>query len=306
MPKIFAEASPIAWNWISLKGPDAQDFLHRLTSVNTRAMDVGTGSRGFFLTPMGKIRADFTLWNLAPQEYAFEFDAGAGDKWKSELLATIDQFTFSEQITILPVSGFSAVWIFLDRDETFTVDLKNGQTIAVNYEGSAIRLCNHGTIDYGRTWMTAWGEPAVMDKWLKGAEKTNFKTLEGWRIESLRPRTDMEITPDVNPLEIGLKDGIADNKGCYPGQEIIEKIVALGSPSRRLARIDGEGTPPALGEKIMNVAEVPAEVGTVSSVAQSGGKFSALSVIRKIYAKEGLDVQLGNSKAKIAKIAPYA
>ena len=50
------------------------------------------------------------------------------------------------------------------------------------------------------------------------------------RVLALCPRVDHELVFDANPLELGLRAAIADNKGCYPGQEVIEKIISLGSP----------------------------------------------------------------------------
>src|SRR4051812_22430635 len=104
---------PIRWNWLTLSGPDSKDFLHRLTTVNVNALEMGQGSPGCFLTPQGRIRSYFKLWNTARNEYAFEFDAGTSGKWKTDLLATIDHFTFREQITVMDASTqLEAVWVF--------------------------------------------------------------------------------------------------------------------------------------------------------------------------------------------------
>jgi folate-binding protein YgfZ len=67
------------------------------------------------------------------------------------------------------------------------------------------------------------------------------------RILSLRPAPGLEFSLDgtVNPLEVNLNHAIADQKGCYPGQEVIEKILALGSPARRLCQLRAESELPA-------------------------------------------------------------
>ncbi|MGZ3699852.1 MAG: CAF17-like 4Fe-4S cluster assembly/insertion protein YgfZ, partial [Bdellovibrionota bacterium] len=104
----------------------------------------------------------------------------------------------------------------------------------------------------------------------------------------------------------GLGDAVAPNKGCYPGQEVLEKISALGAPARRLVRIDGEGAAPEIGEKIFNVADVPLEVGQLTSAAATESGFSALALVRKIHAKEGLPVRLGSGRqAAIVRVSPY-
>src|SRR4051794_10860791 len=108
MTRIFPitqESSPVRWNWMTLIGPDAQDFLHRVTTVNAKALSPGEGASGCFLTAQGKIRAYFKLWHFDASSFAFEFDAGATSKWKNDLLAAIDQYTFSEKMTVTDLAG---------------------------------------------------------------------------------------------------------------------------------------------------------------------------------------------------------
>jgi len=297
------------WSWVSLIGPDAQDFLHRLTTVNVRGLGEGEGKPGFFLTAQGKVRSYFTLWNYRAGEYAFEFEAGQDDHWKKELLTVIDQYTFGEKITLADVTGLEPRWIFPDPSDP-RFELKTGETVAIDEE---IRICHHGDRDFGRDWLTVWGRPGRLEQWidltLTDAQAVSWDELETWRILANRPRPGLELTEATIPLEVGLADGISENKGCYPGQEVIERIVALGSPARRLSRIDGEGQPPNPGETVLNLGDTPAEVGAVTSVSSCEGKFSALALIKKIHAKEGLPVRFSGqpeSTGKIVRVAPYA
>jgi folate-binding protein YgfZ len=46
------------------------------------------------------------------------------------------------------------------------------------------------------------------------------------------PLSPSEYRDQLNPLEMGLY-GISEGKGCYPGQEVIERTLALGKPPRR-------------------------------------------------------------------------
>jgi folate-binding protein YgfZ len=303
--------------WVTLSGPDAQDFLHRLTTVHVRDLRVGQGAPGFFLTAQGKIRSYFTLWNFGPSDYAFELDPGQGGKWKTELLAAIDQYTFAEKITVTDVaSALECRWILDDPAGSGDLlarlgapALEPGQTVAVDEE---IRLAHHGARDFGRTWVSAWGRPARLQQWLEralpDARAASLGELESWRVGALRPRVDAEITAATIPLEAGLTEAIAQGKGCYPGQEVIERIAALGSPARRLARIEGSGPAPRPGDKLFNLAEPPAEVGELTTVVESGEGFAALGFVRKIHAKEGLEVRLQGSTAsgRITQIASFS
>lgn len=314
MPRIYL---PSAWNWISLSGPDALDFLHRLTTVNIRALEPGRGAKGCFLTGQGKIRAIFTLWQYGSQDFAFEADAGKSGSWKTALLETIDQFTFGEKMQLTAVEGLETRWLFADtaseadEHELLTrisaPDLKENQTLAIDEE---IRICHHGKRDYGRAWISVWARPQRLRQWLDralgDAEAATNDLLEQWRIEATRPALDSEITTDTIPLEVGLIDAIAQQKGCYPGQEVVERIIALGAPARRLCRVEGSGRAPSPGTAVLN--ESGAEIGQVTSAMTIGDHFIALAMIRKLQAKEGTPAKFPNTdqSGTVTGVAAYA
>ena len=308
-PSLF---TPKNQSWITLIGPDAEDFLHRLSSVNTRALDPGRGTPGCFLTAQGKLRAFFHLWRLSDQEFAFEVDAGNDGRWKSSLLAAIDQYTFAEKMT-LQESELKSTWIFpaVNATKDFIASTTSETSTAGTLTSSAgIQICQHGTRDYGRAWISAWGEEAALKTWIAknfaGAQPLEESTLERWRIENTRPRLDAELDEEINPLEAGLPDAISEQKGCYPGQEVIEKILALGSPARRLIQIQGEGPAPLTKTPVYNLAEPPAALGEITSAtALPDGKFLALALVRKIHAKEGVGVTIGSQRAQVKAVAPY-
>jgi folate-binding protein YgfZ len=315
------------WNWSTLTGPDAQDFLHRVTSGETRGLEIGQGGRACFLTPQGKLRAYFHLWRYGADEFGLEFDGGDGGRWRDSLFAAIDQYTFAEKMTLTPVTQLECRWIFAETEAEAELLLRKfggsektqGFRTFCTHDDNAepVRICSEGSLDFGRPWITAWGRPAQLAQWADRmlGESGKFKaveaeTLEAWRIAALRPRMDRELTENTVPLEVGLTEAIAPNKGCYPGQEIIEKIISLGSPAKRLALIElpggGPAATPRAGEAVFNRGEPPAEVGLLTSVARYGDDWKGLCLVRKNYAKEGLEVQAAGIHGLIKRISSYA
>lgn len=306
----------IQWCLTTLIGPDAEDFLQRLSTVHISSLSVNRGTPGCFLNSQGKFRVFFTLWNFGNHEYAFEFDAGKSGKWKNELFSFFDQYTFGEKVELLDLTTkMETLWLFLEDlnpKEHFWLESFSSEQMSTTLE-SGIRLLNHGVKDYGRFWITAWGEAEKLKLWqeeqLKDCKNLTFETLESWRIQEVRPKVDSEITENTTPLDLGLIDSISQQKGCYPGQEVIERILALGSPPKRLVRIDGTGEVPQLGDLVLNQAQSPIELGEVTSATGDTKHFSVLALIKKIHAKEGLTVKFSKasvSDGAILKIAPYA
>lgn len=80
-------------------------------------------------------------------------------------------------------------------------------------------------------------------------------------------------------LEAGLDRALHENKGCYPGQEVIERIRTMGQTPRRLVFCKGQGEPPIAPQIILNQTKPEHdrdgnatkynEAGTLTSVTQN-------------------------------------
>jgi folate-binding protein YgfZ len=229
----FAEPRGLGFSWTArrLSGPDARDFLHRLTTVNARALEPGMhGARaswGFILTATGKVRAAFLVSCTGPDEFLLEYDAGPGREWDRALVESIEQYTFAERQELSSPLEQSCLWIF--------------GALPAGLESSGCLVVDHGALDFGRPWWTVWGAAdrlaAVQALARPGEAGVAAAQLEEWRMQAVRPWFSRELGFDVMPLEVGLLDGIAQGKGCYPGQEVIERILTQGAPPRRLARL---------------------------------------------------------------------
>ncbi len=103
---------------------------------------------------------------------------------------------------------------------------------------------------------------------------------ESERIKKRSPKEGNEFfcNGESNPLEINLQSAIHDQKGCYPGQEVIEKIIAIGSPSKRLCMVRLIGDAP---QKINLPMDL--DFGKLTSFEYPFG----LAVIRKTHAAPG-------------------
>ncbi|MBS1962362.1 MAG: hypothetical protein JST04_09115 [Bdellovibrionales bacterium] len=280
---------PTSTHLFEMKGKDARDFLHRLTTTNVRDLEPGDFRAGFFLSPQGKVRAAFRVACRAPDSFYLEVEGGADDAWKTALLGVMDQFTFAEKYELREMSGLKNAWIF-------GLTTAGENRFDEHTHGTELLLKLHGPKSaFGTHWTSVWGSRATVDRYLaaEGCLWLSESEFERMRVDSLFPRVDRELVPEANPLEIGLRSAIADNKGCYPGQEVIEKIVSLGSPAKRLALLTGVGPRPEAGARL--ATEDGADAGTVTSaVPREDEGFSALALLRKNAATEG----------KVLKLAP--
>ncbi len=105
------------------------------------------------------------------------------------------------------------------------------------------------------------------------------------RIRSGRARVGKEFYPDekTNPLEVNLAHAIADQKGCYPGQEVIEKMISIGSSPKRLALLQTEG----LIDQPGTLFQDQQEIGKLTSHCTTKIGDIALAILRKTHLKAG-------------------
>jgi folate-binding Fe-S cluster repair protein YgfZ len=80
----------------------------------------------------------------------------------------------------------------------------------------------------------------------------------------------------------------------------------VGASPRRLVKIKGEGTPPQIGESILNTTSPPSTIGQVTSLTKDQNEFLVLGLIKKFYTQKSEQVQFANtpgSKGTVMEIA---
>ena len=120
------------------------------------------------------------------------------------------------------------------------------------------------------------------------------------RIENGKPRYGEDIRENTLPQETRQMHAISFTKGCYLGQEIVERIRAQGHVNRLLARLELEtADPPAPGTKLMADA---AEAGEITSSVYSpeAGKAIVLAYLRTPFAEPGRTLTANGVPARVA------
>ncbi len=122
---------------------------------------------------------------------------------------------------------------------------------------------------------------------------TSTEQAELAEIELGIPAVSAELRGQFLPqmLNLDVLGGVAFDKGCYPGQEIIARAQNLGSVKRRLFRFTRaqDGTIPAVGSTLQDAKKT--DVGTIVRAARSESGIEILAVIRLEAAKASLTTE---------------
>lgn len=134
-----------------------------------------------------------------------------------------------------------------------------------------------------------WWERAIA----AGGRPAGLEAFEVLRIESGVPRHGRDVLADTLALEAPYENAISFRKGCYLGQEVMERVAARGHVNRKLVGVELAGDAvPRPGARL--VAE-GRDVGWVTSAARSWrlGRTIGLAYVRREYLEPGTALALG-------------
>ena len=111
--------------------------------------------------------------------------------------------------------------------------------------------------------------------------------LQLWKINQAIPFLDNEINGKLNPLELGLKDLIDFNKGCYLGQETMSKIRNVSSLKQEIrvwTSIDSKYNLGFNDKNIYNNEKKEKVVGYITSINKLCSQtIKGLAIIKRKY-----------------------
>jgi len=190
--------------------------------------------------------------------------------------------------------------------------MKEFEHFATNYAGFPVRVVR--TSNTGEEGYEVWvGAKGMMGLWgaacgqapSYGMLPCGTEALESLRIEAGIPRYGSELGEDTLPLEANLMNALSFNKGCYIGQEIVERARSRGSVNWKLAGVKIESPQaPASGEKLTLDGK---EVGEVTSacVSPTLQKTIALAYLRKEHLEAGTRLQTASGEAAEVATLPF-
>jgi folate-binding protein YgfZ len=299
---------------ISLTGTDRVRWLNGMVTNNIRDLQVGHGAYAFLLNPQGHILGDLYAYNQG-ESVVVDTDRGQAEK----ILATFDHYiimddvevkNLSEEMTALGIAGPNARKV-LAAAGVQVPEIEPLQT----FEAKCTCDCECVTCtvvrgdDPATEAYELWLSPSEVKKtWdalvHHGATPVGSEALDLRRIVSGMPLYGVDIRERDLPQETEQARALNFNKGCYVGQEIVERIRSRGAVHRKFSGFLADtGASLAPGAKISAGEK---EVGEITSAAAvrlaQGEKTVALGYIRREVGAPGREVMIGGVKATVIQL----
>jgi aminomethyltransferase len=284
-------------NWralIGVTGKDRVRWLHNMVTNNVRDLQLNRGAYNFVLNAQGRILGDLTIFNRG-ESLLLETDRTQVET----LLATLRCFIIMDKVELADLGNeITAIGIAGPKAaETLAaagLDVKGIQPLEirdVNFGDTAVQIIRGG--ENKPNWFEIWintAHASTVASRISGsaAQPVGAEALEMWRILNGIPQYGKDIRDRDLPQETGQTHALNFNKGCYIGQEIVERIRSRGQVHRKFTGFEFAGAAPPIGKfeadgrtfaDLTSVARVPFGSGArdiglgyvrVESVPESG------------------------------------
>jgi folate-binding protein YgfZ len=221
---------------VQVVGPDALTYLHSQLSQDVKSLPVGASTWSFLLQPTGRVDVVLRVWRTGDDTFVLDTDAGFG----AVMVERLNRFKIRVKVEIAPLA-----W----------------RCLAVRGEGA-------GKV----AGLASWGDGVDLlgDDPQPPADAAigTANDLLAARVAARWPQIGSEIRPgETIPAETNISEvAVSFTKGCYPGQELVERMDSRAAAAPRTLRLVEVPAGTAPGDAFMLDGAV---AGTITSV--SGG-----------------------------------
>ncbi len=296
-------------------GPDRVSYLQGMVSNDVRKLAVGEGTYAAVSDVHGKILADTRIF--CTEEF---FLVDLWESLKEKILTHLNRYLIADEVEITDLTGQYGIISLqgpkarlflrglLPHDEIPLRELEH--RISQIGEGEVRLVRSSHTGEEGYDLLIGMKDLLPVVSHIQEIGKkfclqwVGTQAQETLRIEAGIPRYGVDMDEDHLLLETGLDKAVSFQKGCYLGQEVVERIRSRGHVNKKLAGLSLEGDRPAKrGDKI-RVGEK--EVGEITSSVLSATlkRPLALGYLHRDYLQPGTRVSIDhNGKTLSAEVS---
>jgi folate-binding protein YgfZ len=300
----------------ALTGPDRVRYLNAVTSGNIRDLATGQSTPGLLLNAQGHMLAELITLVLEDRllvlSHAF---------LRQRTLEILDKFIIMDDATLtdetaqtgtLAIEGRRAPEVLRDVTGIEFAQLAAGAHVAAKLEfgGGAIpcRILRHSLFGFSgvelllprESLAAAWAALRTAVR-AHGGSPIGYHALEMLRLEAGVPWFGADFDEHHIPQEAGVESThISFTKGCYTGQEIVERVRSRGHVNRRLTGLlfsNAEGPKP--GTAVFAVDGTEAGLITSAAFSPWAGKAIGMAYLRREYLEPGTSLQCGTAIAEV-------
>lgn len=297
---------------LAVRGEDAPRFLHGMVTNEVKSLETGHGNCAFVLDPKGHILADARVLRLDAESYLVECEPQLLEVIRKQLddhiiADAVELEGQSAQLACVAVEGPRAAEVIRQAAGIAVRQMRAFEH--VYFEDMSLRVLRASASGAEGYLILAAPEKAAKF-WHKtmetgremGARPVGFEALEIRRIERGTPRYGVDMDAKTLPQETGQMQAISFTKGCYIGQETVERIHSRGHVNRLLVGLRFRERCEVAGDMMVLVKGHPSGFTTSVAYSPALGRTIALAYLRNDASAPETVVQVNNQEGEVAAL----
>jgi folate-binding protein YgfZ len=280
--------------WIRVTASDRVRWLNGMVTNSIQQLKTGEGNYNFFLSVQGRIQGDATVF-AEPDALLIE----TASTQLPGLITLLDRYIIMDDVELadvtsnqsgLSVSGPQAASLLTKIGlPVESVASLTRHTLSWNSKEVTVIHAHSPMVPRYELWTDAETKAALSQALQSaGAVPCEPGSLDWLRILEGTPLYGTDIRDRELPQETGQDRALHFNKGCYLGQEIVERIRSRGNVHRTFSAFRLDGSLPQTGTKLEANGKEVGELTSVASIPLPSGTVQfALGYVRR----EALDLK---------------
>jgi len=212
---------------VTVSGADARTFLHSQLANEIATLTVSNSCYSLLLEPTGKITSLVRVHCIAEDRFVLDTEAGFGEVTAKRL----SRFKIRVKCEITTSSRTDIALRLLSQEDHAKFITEPDALNAWRTANLAIDLAGN-PVDRFTRFSTADTEK------ISSLRQGALNDYEHARVLAHWPQMGIDVTGDSIPSETGLTDvAVSFIKGCYPGQELVERMDSRGTAAPRSLRV---------------------------------------------------------------------
>lgn len=266
---------------IRVTGEDRARLLHAMSTNHIAGMQAGDGLYAFFLNAQGRILADANVYDLGESLWL-----DTEPEVAAKLLEHLDKYIIADDVTLEDeTQAWAAIGLEGPESSAHAVELgipvPEGKYHWLEFGPGFVARVASATPDGLRVFLPSGTEGDFVRRLqAAGIPEVSAEEARVVRLENGIPRYGEDITERFLVQETQALHGVHFNKGCYLGQEIVERVRSRGQVHRLLNPIRIKAKEPLkAGTKLLSGDANAAEV-TSSAYSPASGEVVGLAYVR--------------------------
>ena len=281
----------LSGGWIAVTGSDRVRWLNGMVTNSVQALTPGDGAYSFLLSAQGRIQGDATVWaeadRLLLQTSAEQVEP---------MITLLDRFIIMDDVELAPVSLHDLLIVGPQAAEALTaigIPARASKLLkqrGITWQDRSFTLINAYSplVPRFELWSANPEDLAAVREVLQ-ATPVGEAAIELLRIAEGTPSFGTDIRDRDLPQETEQTRALHFNKGCYLGQEIVERIRSRGNVHRTFTTFVLHGDTPPANTPIQADGKPVGELTSVASGPIDGHQL-ALGFVRREAIDRGLSL----------------